>query len=99
MPFRTNGRGLDSRRPFQTNYLDLRRPNITTKAVQIFNFPTFKTCGHSRATLRNAQAPGGCAVYLCRECWRTLAALETRAIAVAAVRVELANLFEKGGAR
>lgn len=68
------------------------RPDAPVK-IEVFNFPTFKTCGHTRATLRNVQVPGGCAVYLCRQCYCALAAFETRAVGVKGVRGELDDLF------
>jgi hypothetical protein len=85
---RTNGRGGLFPRPSTSNYLSLRRSNLTT-AVNLQP----KTCGHAKAIVRNVTAPGGAAGYICRSCYAHLRAVEVRAIEVDRVRCELAGLF------
>jgi len=90
MYLRTNGRRGLFPRPSTTNYLYLRRPNLTT-AVK--TNPT--TCGHQRAVVRNVTELGGVASYICRSCFAHLRAVEVRAIAVAGVKRQFDNLFRR----
>lgn len=85
---RTNGRRGLFPRPSTSNYLSLRRPNLTT-AVNLQP----KTCGHAKAIVRTVATPGGAAAYICRDCFVRLRAVEVRAIEVDRVRRRLGELF------
>jgi hypothetical protein len=62
-----------------------RRQEISTPADKL----STKSCGHSRAPVRNVVELDGPATYICRDCFAYLRAIETRAV----VRRQLATLF------
>jgi hypothetical protein len=89
----TNARGRRIPRAL-TNYLLLRRRNPIT-AVNIVKPSIERSCGHVGAVVRNVTLPGGTAIYVCRDCFANVRAVEVRAIVVDRVRLELAKLFRR----